>query len=121
MGHKEIQQKQNNVCQHICRNDKRIKYFVKAFEKSPFHTGYLKNILKIMELRTLHILNRASTRMCNLLTACQQITEILVPFIETITHLEIKKETANKLLAPEHLTCILILGVGFIGSEKRLG
>ena len=89
---------------------KELKSIIKHFQNSPLHTEYLREAMRMMGMKPLFILNWASTRMCGLLTACERITRILVPFIDTVTQLNIKEETAQKLLTPMHLNCLLILG-----------
>lgn len=94
----------------VVETAKEIKVIVKHFNNSPLHTEYLKESMRMLDLIPIHILNWSSTRMCGLLTACDRLTKILIPFIDTITQLNIKEETAQKLLAPLHLCCLLILG-----------
>ena len=107
---KRLAKSKTRCVSKVVEMQKALKSLVKHFSKSPNHTECLNEAISMLDLLPLKTLNWSSTRFGGLLSACNRIMKILVPFLDTLITCGIKPESTEKLLTPISLNILLYLG-----------
>ena len=79
------------------------------FAASPKSTEMLNVALVALEMHSVHQLTWGSTRMCGFLDSCVRCSDILIPFLDTITSAKLKPEQSAYLLSPTGLYVLELL------------
>ena len=79
------------------------------FASSPKSSEMLNSALTALQMHEVHQLTWGSTRMCGFIYASLQCSEILVPFLDTITSAHLKPEESSYLLRPPGLLVLQLL------------
>ena len=90
-----------------------LKALLKHFAMSPKCTEFLNNALNSLELNSVHLLNWGSTCMAGFMDACVQVSEILIPFLDTFVAGSIRSDETKFIANPKGVYLIQLFAVHF--------
>ena len=78
-----------------------LKALLKHFCQSPKSIEMLHEALNMLEMNNIHLLNWGSTRMAAFLDACIQVSNIIVPFLDTVIFGSIRPDETKFPTSPK--------------------